>query len=328
MTSLLLTGGAGAIGCHVVAHVMDKTDWSVTVVDSFEHGGNFARLEEVMKGHNWGRLRTVRHDLTTPLPDSFPTHTHIVHMAALSDVAESVTSPHRVIRNNVTSTLNMLDWAASHEHSTFVQFSTDEVYGDVADGHTRDVWDPHRPSNPYSASKAACEDLAYAYWRAGSVRLVITNTTNNFGEMQGVSKYPTMLQSLLYRGETVRVHTHDGKPGSRYYIHSRLVAEALHHILTQLPVMVHQRGEMDDPAKYHIAGTSATDNLALAKMVADIMGVPLKYELVDCHVDNPAHDIHYGIGLDGVPGWASPFSFSSDLAHTVRWHMANSEWLT
>jgi dTDP-D-glucose 4,6-dehydratase len=101
----------------------------------------------------------------------------------------------------------------------------------------------------------------------------------------------------------------------------------LHHILTQLPVEEHRRGDIDDPAKYHIAGNRAVDNLELARVIADLMHMPLDYELVDCHADNPAHDIHYGIQPDGVPGWSCPTSFQADLSDTVRWHLEHPEWL-
>lgn len=329
MTDVLVTGAAGAIGCHLVRRILETTDWRITIADSYRHGGRLERIDVATAGHDPRRVRNLRVDLADPTPhafDLFGRPEHIIHLAALSDVTDSVRYPRRVIDNNLRSTLNLLDWAAGYDHATFVQFSTDEVYGDVYPGDWRGPWDPHRPSNPYAASKAACEDFAYTYWRAGTVRLVVTNTTNNFGEMQGPSKYPTMIQRALWNGQAVRVHTHAGKPGSRYYLHSEQTADAVLHILT-LPVPVHELGAIDSPARYHIAGTDAVDNLELAELTADAMGLPLSWEKVDCHEQNPAHDIHYGIQPDGVPGW-SPKPFLPYLERTCRWHMEHPEWLS
>lgn len=327
---VLITGAAGAIGCHLVRHFIEQTDWTVTCLDSFEHGGDFTRIRVAVGDGDWTRVRTVRHDLNEPV-GATPDHQigdvdHIVHLAALSDVAESVRDPRRSIENNVNATLNMLEWAARREHRTFLHFSTDEVYGDARPGENRMPWDPHRPSNPYSASKAACEDIAHAYWRAGLVNLVITNTTNNFGEMQQATKYPTMVQRLLHRGETVRVHTCDGVPGTRYYLHSKRTAEAVAHILRSEPTR-HRLGDIDQPDKYHIAGAEALDNLTMAHLIADLMGVPLEYELVDCLAENPAHDLNYTIQHNGVPGWKPPVTLVPDLDDTIRWHLKHPEWL-
>ena len=330
---VLLTGGAGGIGVHVVVHLLANTDWHITVLDSLRHKGNRDRITDLCGPHD-GRLRIIQHDLVCPistaLRDDIGPVDHILHLAAISDVGYSVRNPRYTIVNNVESTITMLDYAAEIVHDTFVYFSTDEVYGPVADGNSgHDEWDTLRPSNPYAASKAAGELFAYAYWRAGLVNLVITNATNNFGETQGVSKYPAMTQAKLSRGETITVHGSKDEIGSRHYLHSRNTADALLHILTKTVPHQHVQGTVDQPDKYHIVGEDRLNNLELAQLIAELMGIDLDYELVDCHDGNPAHDIHYAMRDTNLraTGWKPPTSLHDSMKHTIDWHQDHPKWL-
>jgi dTDP-glucose 4,6-dehydratase len=332
---VLLTGGAGGIGVHVVAHLLDCTDWRITVLDSLRHKGDRGRLTSFCGAHpGWGRVTVLQHDLVCPISPALKAEIgpvdYILHLAALSDVGFSVQNPRYTIVNNVESTVTMLDYAAATDHTAFVYFSTDEVYGPLADGcDGHKEWDVLRPSNPYAASKAAGELFAYAYWRAGLVNLIITNTTNNFGETQGVSKYPAMTQAKLARGEKVTVHTSGAEIGSRYYLHSRNAADALLHVLETTTPHRHVQGEVDEPDKYHIVGDEKLNNLELAQLVAELMGKPLDYELVDCHQGNAAHDIHYAM-VDTklrASGWKPPVSLRESMKTTIDWHREHTQWL-
>ncbi len=327
MKRVLLTGGGGAIGVHVVAHLMENTDWHVIVLDSFRHKGDPARVALLKTTHpEWtDRITVLKHDIccaiSPELAAAIGPVDHILHLAAISDVFWSIENAAYTIKNNVDSTITMLEYAKHTQHESFVYFSTDEVYGPVKRGDAHPEWDTHRPSNPYSASKAASEDICYAYWRAGWVNLIITNTMNNFGEMQAPSKFPAMVQEKLAHGDTVTVHASGGEIGTRFYIHSKDTADALLFILERMPLHHHEQGAIDDPDRYHIVGSACLDNLEFAQRIADIVGEPLVYELVDFHRDNPAHDIHYGLEDNKlrIAGWSEPLGFDAGLRRTVEW---------
>jgi dTDP-glucose 4,6-dehydratase len=255
---------------------------------------------------------------------------YFLHLAAISDVQFSVENPVYSIKNNVDSTLVMLELARELKPEVFVQFSTDEIYGPVSDINSPHAeWDTHRPSNPYSASKAATEDIAYAYWRTYDVPVIITNTMNNFAEAQSASKFPAIVQRKLMNDAVVEIHGNDQEIGSRFYIHSRNVADALLFILER-GAAHHQPGALDEPHKYHIVGDQQLNNLELAQMIAGFMGKELKYELIDFHRDNPGHDIHYGMSDNKLwkLGWSAPHSLEQSMKNTIEWQLRNPKWIT
>lgn len=333
---MLLTGGAGSIGVHFIAHFMHNTDWEIVCVDSFRHKGEFDRITTLVEDHpEWReRVRVVTHDLTSPFTsrevDALGDVGVIVNLASLSDVQASIDDPVPFLRNNHEIMVNTLELARVLKPSVFLHFSTDEVYGpaEVDQGHPE--WDVILPSNPYAASKAAQEAYAIAYWRSYGVPVIITNTMNNFGEMQQSSKYPVIIQKKVAGGETVTVHAaSDGQIGTRFYLHSRNAADAVLFILRNLPPYMHEPGQVDRPDRYNIVGSKQLSNLELAEEIAEIMGKPLKYDLVDFHSKQPGHDLHYG--LDGTKlhkaGWTEPVSFEDSLRATVEWQQEHPEWI-
>jgi len=334
MRTILITGSAGSIGVHVIAHLMHHTDWNIVCLDSFHHKGFRDRTKRLLKDRPEWKLRITeyQHDLCCPISpqliDEIGKIDIILHLAALSDVFLSVENPVYTIQNNVYSTLMMLEYARTVKPEQFIYFSTDEVYGMVTKGYAHKEWETHRPSNAYSASKAACEDICYAYWRSYGVPVIITNTMNNFGEMQSASKFPVVIQNKIENGEVVKIHGNEKEIGTRYYIHSRNTADALLHIIN-LGAHLHNSGCLDEPKRYNIVGDKCVSNLELAQTIAKLMGKELKYELVDFHKDNPAHDIHYG--LDGTKlkntGWKSPVSFEEGLKNTIEWQVKNKDWV-
>jgi len=334
MKNAIITGGAGSIGIHVIAHIFHNTDWNVTVLDSFRHKGYRERITRTLQDHpDWNkRLKVIQTDLTCPInPQMIKEIGHVdymYHLAALSDVFFSVENPVYTIQNNVNSTLVMLEFARQVKPEQFIYFSTDEVYGPVKKGEAHKEWDTHRPSNAYAASKAACEDICYSYWRSYDVPLIITNTMNNFGEMQSSSKFPVIIQKKVEAGEVVTIHGSEKEAGTRFYIHSRNVADALLFI-TNTGVYHHQIGKIDEPLRYHIVGDECLSNLDMAKKIASLMDKPLKYEIVDFHKDNPAHDIHYGLQDSNLRsmGWKQPHSFDVSMKNTIEWQSVNKEWI-
>lgn len=338
MKRLLLTGVSGSIGIHFLAHFMHNTDWHVVGVDSFRHKGWSDRLNITFKDHpDWvERTTIITHDLTAPFSEltkkKIGNIDYIISMASLSDVEASIQEPVPFILNNLHLVLNLLEYAREAKPEVFIQISTDEVYGAVASKYDdlRKEWDAIVPSNPYAASKACQEAIAISYWRTYSVPVIITNTMNNFGEMQSAAKYPVIVQKKVSAEETLEIHgSETGQIGSRSYIHSRNFADAVLFILKNLPPYLHQAEQADKPDRYNIAGDIQLDNLELAQTIAKLMEKELKYKMVNFHNTRPGHDPHYGLNMEKLfkLGWKQPLTFKESLKNTIEWQEANPDWI-
>lgn len=334
---LLLTGIGGSIGIHTFAHVMHNTDWHVIGVDSFRHKGWTDRVAKMLSYHpDWSdRLTLVTHDLVAPFSEMTKRKIgfvdYIISMASLSDVEASIHDPVTFIRNNVDLTVNLLEYAREIKPEVFLLFSTDEVYGPTSNKEEKYTeWSPLVPSNPYAASKAMQEMAAIAYWRTYNVPLIITNTMNNFGEMQSAAKYPVMVQKAISEGKEVTIHAGDAGIGSRSYIHSRNASDAVVFILKNLPPHMHVPETSDKPDRYNIAGDKQMDNLEVGQKIAELMGKELKYNVVDFHHTRPGHDPHYGLTNSKLKalGWESPLTLEESLKNTIEWQTANPEWIS
>jgi dTDP-glucose 4,6-dehydratase len=341
MKQVLLTGGGGFIGGHTFAHIMHNTDWRITILDSFRHKGKTDRITEMLESHpDWReRLTVITHDLKAPISPQLIERlgpiNYIINMASESHVDRSITDPRDFIENNVHLTLTMLEYArvlAGQLQSPlekFIQISTDEVYGPAPDGHNHKEGEPHKPSNPYSASKAAQEDICYAYWRTYDLPIAITNTMNIIGEMQDPEKYLPMLIKGIQIGRKVTIHANaDGsKIGSRYYLHARNQADALLFLLKNVDFPRYKDGA--DIGRFNVVGEREVTNLELAQMVANILGKELRYELVDFHSSRPGHDLRYALDGDKLAalGWKAPLTLDESLKNTVEWTIAHPEWL-
>lgn len=344
MTKVLLTGVAGFIGAHTLEHLLEHTDWRIYGIDSLAHRGDMRRINQVLaKNSSWpGRFEFYQADLAGY---ANPQHAfmsiykdsglykskidYIINMAAESHVDRSITDPVPFVKNNVDLTLTMLEWAKLLKPRVFIQISTDEVYGPMLDGKPFKENDRLLPSNPYSASKAAQEMIAISYWRTYGVPLVITNTMNNIGEMQDCEKFVPMLIRDIDAGKKAQIHGTEEVIGTRFYLHARNHADALLFILENLGNPVAYSEGHEFPERYHIVGDSQLSNLEMAQKVADLLGKPLDYELVDFHSTRPGHDLHYG--LDGSRleqlGWKAPLSFDESLKRTVENYLTHREWL-
>ncbi len=339
MKRVLLTGAGGAIGVHMLAHIMHNTDWEVVCTDSFktEHKGYYDRITRVCKNHpDWPlRMKIIIHDLNSP----FTTRQikeighvdYIINLAARSDVQNSIDDPLPFVRNNTELMLNMLEYARVAKPEVFLHFSTDEVYGPAPkDSKGHKEWDAIVPSNPYSASKACQEAIAIAWWRAYDIPLILTNTMNNFGEMQAPSKFPAMIQQKIERGEVITVHSAGGEIGTRYYLHSRNTADAVLFILKNIKPVRHGFGAIDRPVRLNIVGDKQVSNVELVETTSRLMGKPATTETVDFHKNNPGHDLHYGLDGSNLAewGWKSPVSFEESLKNTIEWQQRNEEWMS
>jgi dTDP-glucose 4,6-dehydratase len=334
MKHVLVTGCGGSIGCHVMYHLLARTNWNITGIDSFRHKGLTDRLSAEI--YQSPRVRIFTHDLTAPiskiLTNKIGQLDYIINLAAISDVDVSLDDPAYAIKTNVDVMLNMVEYVRHrlYPQPVFLHVSTDECYGPVEEGMMHQEWDPIVPSNPYSASKACQEAIGISSWRSYGLPLIIVNIYNNFGEMQNPAKFPIIVQRKVRANEPVGIHTFGlGDYGSRYYLHSRNAADAMLFILENTTPFQHVPGRVDKPDRYNITDGVRIDNLEMAQLIAKFMGKPLLYEELDCRYNRPGHDRAYG--LDGTKlftlGWRPPLPFEESLRRVVEWYKQHPEWL-
>lgn len=329
---VLITGTSGFFGSHLLRHLMVNTDWEFVCPCSWTHKGTPERLENAIDGMDKDRVTVITHDLTAPFTEQTKKRIGkidiILNIASNSHVHRSIEQPGEFIIGNTLLAYNMLEFAREVKPEVFLQFSTDEVYGDAPVGLDYPEWSTIRPSNPYSASKACQEATAFSYWRTYNVPIIITNTMNLFGETQDAEKYTAKLLKQIYNGEQVTVHGSENNIGSRYYLHARNGADAVLFILKNVKPRLHSDG-VDRPERFNIVGDVEVDNLELAKLVAKILGKDLDYVLEDYHATRPGHDRRYA--LDGKKlrelGWIAPMKFEESLQKSIEWTLANPKWL-
>jgi dTDP-glucose 4,6-dehydratase len=330
---ILITGGCGFIGHHFVEHICLTTNWDIIIIDKLSYASmGFERLRDTQIMQNYSdRIKIFTTDLILPLPEGVIKEigddvNYIVHMAAETHVDNSIKNPLMVVNNNITSTINMLEYARklkekNNNLTKFFYFSTDEVFGPALNDTLYKEWDRHKPTNPYSASKSAGEQLCISYENTYNIPLVIVNVMNAFGERQHIEKFIPLCTKKVLNDELVQIHSYPDKKtsGTRFYIHGRNIAQAVLFLINNGTI-----GE-----KYNISGEKEVSNLDLAQMIAKIMGKELRYEMVNFHETRPGHDLRYG--LDGSKlfnmGFKLPIDFEESLKKTIDWTLENPKWL-
>jgi len=230
--NVLVTGGAGFVGHHLIEHILQNTNWKIVSLDRLDTSGNLNRLSELpIWKKEKARVKIVHHDLRAEINSqvarSIGVVDYIFHIAASSHVDRSIENPREFVENNVLGTCSILDFARQYDCDRFLYFSTDEVFGPAPDSVRYKEWDRYNSGNPYAATKAGAEELCLSYANTFGLKIVITHTMNVFGERQHPEKFiPSTIRKVL-KGETVTIHSSkDGVPGSRFYIHARNVAAA------------------------------------------------------------------------------------------------------
>jgi dTDP-glucose 4,6-dehydratase len=331
---LLLSGGCGFIGHHFVEAILKETNWEVVILDGLTYAGTLKRITNITPWDKEGhRVKFVWHNLRSAINDYVKKEIgdidYVLHMAAGTHVDRSITDPMEFVYDNVVGTANLLEFARALPNlKKFVYFSTDEVYGPIAEGTFKEDA-RHAPGNPYSATKAGAEDLCLSYANTYKMPIVITNTMNVFGERQHPEKFIPLVVNKVLAGEKVFIHSNADKTkaGIRFYIHARNAFEAIKFILEKTT----ENLEVKNPSKgrFNIVGEKEIDNLALAQFIAKVVGKPLVYEMVDFHSSRPGHDLRYG--LDGQKlkslGFEYPKSFEESLIKTINWSLEHKDWL-
>lgn len=307
MSRFLVTGGCGFAGSHIVEELC-QTDNDVVVMDCLTYAG---RLENLL---GWD-CTLVHHDFSQPIPDTIKPVDYVIHNGAESHVLRSLQDPEKFVRSNVVGTLNLLEWSRKTGVKKFVYVSTDEVFGpSMLRAYTES--DVLRPTNPYSATKAGGEFLAHSYFRSFGVPVVITRTVNMFGERQHPEKFVPLVIKKLLDDEVVDIHAEKDEIGSRHWLYAGEQAQGVAWL-----------AEHGEPGRsYHVASGARRTNLAMAELIAKIVGKPLQYQLV--RYAWSGHDLHYDIRESSESkNWKSSESFEDQLAKTVNWYLEHQEFL-
>lgn len=336
--TILITGGAGFIAHHLVDKILNETDWRIVTLDRLDYSGNLNRLNEVVMSHpaiERRRVRVVYHDLKAALNSQIKSMIgkvdFIAHLAAGSHVDRSIACPMEFVQDNVVGTVNVMDYARNLDSlDLFAYFSTDEIFGPAPHGVSYKENDRYNSTNPYSASKAAAEEMVVAYENTYGLPAIITHTMNVFGERQHPEKYVPMCIKRVRDNEKITVHSNAEKTvaGSRHYIHARDVADALMFLYhTDLSKLEPDYGGAKCQ-KFNIVGSTEIDNLELAQFIADVQDKSLNYEMTDFHTSRPGHDLRYA--LDGSKmkrlGW-EPQPAYERLEEVIHWTLKNNRWL-
>jgi dTDP-glucose 4,6-dehydratase len=343
---LLITGGAGFIGHHLIEGVIKNTDFDIVVLDALTYAGNLNRIadidvfngsyyEKIFESPNKNRIKFVLHDLGAPISET--THKmigeidYVWHLAAESHVDRSLEDSIPFIRSNVLGTANLLEYCKNYQPGLkrFINFSTDEVFGPAEQGVYYKEGDTLNPSNPYSASKEGQEAIAKAFAFSFRMPITITRTMNVFGERQHPEKFvPKTLKAIL-SGDRVILHGNK-KVGysSRCWIHARNVCDALLYI-TQRGEIISKYLQYDrQNGIYHIVGEEKSV-LEVANMIGSIARKKFRVKEVNFHETRPGHDLRYA--MDGSKliksGFKYPFSLEQSFNKTINWMIDNPKWL-
>jgi dTDP-glucose 4,6-dehydratase len=314
VTAVLVTGGAGFIGSNFVRYALQvHPDWHVTTLDKLTYAGRRENLHDVLDHDR----HTFVHGDICDAPVAGPLVERadlVVHFAAETHVDRSIMAAGDFIRTDVEGTFVLLEAARrSGRLRRFVQISTDEVYGSVEEGSSRET-DELRPRNPYAASKAGADRLAYSYWATHGVPVVVTRASNNYGPYQFPEKViPLFVTNLV---DDIPVPLYGDGGNVRDWLHVLDHCRALDFIIDR-----GVNGEV-----YNVGGGNEVTNVDLTQAILKHVGKPTS--LIKPVSDRKGHDRRYSLdtGKLRAMGWQPEVPFEDGLRDVVAWYRANEWW--
>ena len=330
--NILITGGAGFIGSHVVRLFVNKyPDYQIFNLDALTYAGNLANISDIENASNY---TFIKGDITDGnfIQELFETHKFdgVIHLAAESHVDRSITDPLSFIMTNVVGTANLLNsaksiWAGNFEDKLFYHVSTDEVYGSLHNPEEFFLETTHYdPQSPYSASKAGSDHLVRAYHNTYKIPVVITNCSNNYGPNQFPEKLlPLMINNIL-KNKPLPVYGKGENIRDWLFVvdHARAIDLVFH------------KGKTGET--YNIGGFNEWKNIDIVHLLCKIMDKKLGNPegtaagLITYVKDRAGHDLRYAIDANKIMkelGWEPSLQFEEGLDKTIDWYLANSSWM-
>lgn len=328
--NILITGGAGFIGCHVVKLFVEKYPlYNIINLDCLTYAGNLENLRAIESSSNYIFEKVNLLDVSD-LEAVFAKHavTDVIHLAAESHVDRSITDPLAFVKTNVIGTVNLLNVAKAYwgdlENHLFYHISTDEVYGSLEDGGFFTETTPYDPQSPYSASKASSDHFVRAYANTYKMETVITNCSNNYGPNQFPEKLIPLCIHNIKNNKPLPVYGKGENIRDWLYVvdHARAIDLVFHE------------GKIGET--YNIGGFNEWKNIAIVKLLCQKMDAKLGREsgtsekLITYVKDRAGHDHRYAIDASKIQselGWEPSLQFEEGIEKTIDWYLENEEWL-
>jgi len=329
---ILITGGAGFIGSHVVRKFVNShKKYEIYNLDALTYAGNLENLKDIETASNY---TFIKGDITDAsfIDTLFKKHHFdgVIHLAAESHVDRSITDPLDFVKTNVIGTVNLLqsakeNWKANNAGKRFYHVSTDEVYGSLGDIGLFTETTPYDPNSPYSASKASSDHFVRAYGETYGLPYVITNCSNNYGPNHFPEKLIPLFINNIIQQKPLPVY------GDGNYTRDWLFVED-HAVAIDL---VFHEGKNHET--YNIGGFNEWKNIDLVKLLCNLMDSKLgrkkgeSERLITYVKDRPGHDLRYAIDASKINnelGWKPSVTFEEGLAKTIDWYLENEEWLS
>ena len=331
MRNILITGGAGFIGSHVVRRFVNMySDYHVYNLDLLTYAGNLENLKDIESKNNYTFLRG---DITDQNYVNFIFNEFkfesIIHLAAESHVDRSIADPLVFAETNILGTIILLNafkklWKNNWDGKLFYHISTDEVYGTLSNVGLFDENNKYDPNSPYSASKASSDHFVRAYGQTYGMPYIITNCSNNYGEYQFPEKLIPLFINNILNNKTLPVYGDGNYTRDWLYVVDHAIAIDL----------VFHKGVNSET--YNIGGFNEWKNIDLVKLLCAKMDKKLSRhegtseKLIKYVKDRPGHDFRYAIDASKINselGWSPTLTFEEGLSKTIDWYLNNNDWL-